>query len=95
MSIQKKRTYNSEKGIQCKPETLSKVVKSEKMETVLQRLGYILELMDFPDLSIVVDKELKQRRMHDTLLRPDFHIKEGERINRWKLILNDTLEINE
>lgn len=82
-------------GTQCKPEILSMIVKSEKMETVLQRLGYILELVDFPDLSTVVEDELKQRRMHDTLLRPDFHIKEGERINRWKLILNDTLEIDE
>lgn len=82
-------------GTQCTPEALSQVVKSEKMETALQRLGYILELMDFPDLSAVVDRELKQRRTHETLLRPDFHIKEGERINRWKLMLNDTLEIDE
>ncbi len=34
-------------GTQCKPEALSRVVKSEKMETVLQRLGYILELVRF------------------------------------------------
>lgn len=82
-------------GTQCKSEALSQVIKSEKMETVLQRLGYILELVGFPDLGIIVDQELKQRRLHDALLRPDFHIKQGERINRWKLILNDTLEIDE
>lgn len=82
-------------GPQCKPEALSLIVKSEKTETILQRLGYILELVSFPDLSAIVDQELRQRRVHDTLLRPDFHIKEGERINRWKLILNDTLEIDE
>ncbi len=64
-------------------------------ETVLQRLGYILELMHFSDLSEVIEMELKQRRIYDTLLRPDFYIKDGERKNRWKLILNDTLEIDE
>ena len=82
-------------GPQCKPEALSLVVKSEKMETVLQRLGFILELVDFSDLSAIIENELKQRRIYDTFLRPDFHVKEGVRINRWKLILNDTLEIDE
>jgi len=82
-------------GAQCKPEALSQIVKMEKMETVLQRLGYILEFVDFSELGIVVELELKQRRTYETLLRPDFHIKGGERINRWKLILNDTLEIDE
>ena len=82
-------------GTQCKPEALAQIIKSEKTETVLQRLGYILELLKFSDLSEIVDQELKQRRVHDTLLRPDFHIKEGKRIIRWKLILNDTMEIDE
>jgi predicted transcriptional regulator of viral defense system len=82
-------------GESCKPEALAQVVKSEKMKSVLQRLGYILELVGFPELARVIEFELKQRRVHETLLRPDFYIKKGKRVNRWKLILNDTLEINE
>ena len=65
------------------------------MKSVLQRLGYILELVGFPDLAMIVEHELSKRRVYETLLRPDFHIKEGKRINRWKLLLNDTLEIDE
>lgn len=79
----------------CRPEALSQTVKSEKMKSVLQRLGYILELVGFSDLALTVEHELAHRRVYETLLRPDFHIKEGKRISRWKLILNDTLEINE
>lgn len=84
-----------ELGSQCRPEALSCVVESEKMETVLQRLGYILELMGFSDLSSVVDRELKQRHTYETLLRPDVHTREGKRMDKWNLILNDTLEIDE
>lgn len=79
----------------CQLEALALVVQSEKMKSVLQRLGYILELAGFPDLAIAVEHELRKRRIYETLLRPDFHVKEGRRINRWKLILNDTLEIDE
>lgn len=79
----------------CKPEALTLVTQSEKTESVLQRLGYILELVGFPDLAIVVENELKKRRVYETLLRPDFHEKKGKRIDHWKLILNDTLEIDE
>ena len=65
------------------------------MKSSLQRLGYILELVGFPDLAATVERELAGRQIYETLLRPDFHIKEGKRMNRWKLILNDTLEIDE
>lgn len=78
----------------CNPEALIHVVKSEKMKTVLQRLGYILELVEFPELAMVIEQELARRQIYETLLRPDFHIRKGRRIKRWKLILNDTLEIN-
>ncbi len=82
-------------GENCMPQALAQVVKSEKMKSALQRLGYILELVGFSDLAMVVESELNQRRVFVTLLRPDFHVKKGERVHRWKIILNDTLEINE
>jgi len=84
-----------ELGTQCSPEALFRVVESEKIETILQRLGYILEFTGFSDLSHIVDRELNQRNTYETLLRPDVHTREGQRINKWKLILNDTLEIDE
>ncbi|MBI5346739.1 MAG: type IV toxin-antitoxin system AbiEi family antitoxin [Chlamydiae bacterium] len=82
-------------GETCTPEALTQVIKSEKMKSVLQRLGYILELVGFPDLAKVVEHELTKRRVYETLLKPDFYIKKGKRVNRWKLIINDTLEIDE
>jgi len=82
-------------GESCNSEALRSVVESEKMNTVLQRLGYILELLGFLEFAIVVEQELRSRQVYETLLRPDFHIKQGKRIHRWKLILNDTLEIDE
>ncbi len=56
----------------CKPEALTHVVESEKMKSVLQRLGYVLELVGFPDLALIVEHELARRRVFETLLRPDF-----------------------
>lgn len=84
-----------ELGAQSTPEALSCVVESEKVETGLQRLGYILELTGFFDLSNVVARELKRRHTYETLLRPDVHTREGQRMDKWKLILNDTLEFDE
>jgi predicted transcriptional regulator of viral defense system len=78
----------------CKPEVLTQVIELEKMKSVLQRLGYILELVGFSNLAMTVQHELARRKVYETLLRPDFHVKEGKRVNRWKLILNDTLEID-
>lgn len=80
---------------ECHPEALASVIQSESMETVLQRLGYILEFLEYPDLADKVELELAKRCARFTVLRPDFHIKEGKRLNRWKLILNDTLEYGE
>lgn len=82
-------------GESCKTEALSKVVKLEKMNSVLQRLGYILEFGGHPELAAVVEQELNTRKIFETQLRPDHHIKTGERSHRWKLILNDTLELDE
>lgn len=79
----------------CKPEALLHVIELERTKTVLQRLGYILELVGFSELAMAIEHELARRQVYETLLRPDFHIKEGKRVNRWKLILNDTLEIDE
>lgn len=82
-------------GESCKADALALIVESEKMKSVLQRLGYILELVGYSDLAMIVEHHLSKQRVYETLLRPDFHVKEGKRIHRWKLLLNDTLEIDE
>lgn len=80
---------------ECQPDALASVVEAESMETVLQRLGYILEFLEHRDLAEAVEIELAKRRARYILLRPDFRIKDGPRLARWKLILNDTMEYEE
>jgi predicted transcriptional regulator of viral defense system len=77
----------------CNPQALEAAVKNEKSSPVLQRLGYILEYVDFPTLAEIISLELQSRNIKNVLLRPDFHDKQGKRLDTWKLIINDTLEI--
>lgn len=79
---------------ECDPETLAQVAKKERTTSLLQRLGYILELAKFPKLAQIIEHELLRRRTKYILLQPDFPTKEGIKLNRWKLILNDTLELS-
>jgi predicted transcriptional regulator of viral defense system len=75
------------------PLVFASVIKNEKTKPVLQRLGYILELLDFKMLANTVEKALSTRRKDYVLLKPDFHKKNGRKNGRWNLIVNDTLEI--
>lgn len=78
---------------ECDTLLLTEVISREKTKTVLQRLGYILEVTGFPKLAEIVASQLANKRIEYTLFRPDFHEETGKRVNRWKLILNDTLEL--
>jgi predicted transcriptional regulator of viral defense system len=69
------------------------VIAQEKTNSVLQRLGYILENVGFPQLADIIDLELKKRSIQYVYLRPDFHKKEGFKDKRWKLVINDSLEL--
>ena len=75
------------------PEVLSHVIANEKTKAVLQRLGYIFEITNFTELAKIVEVELSKRKIEYVLLRPDFHEKKGKKTGRWKLILNDSLEL--
>ncbi len=77
---------------ECVPTALSQVVKHANT-TVLQRLGHILELCKKQDLTKVIEQELLTRKMQYILLRPEFPGKTGPKIEKWKLINNDPLEI--
>ena len=74
---------------------LARVLKVEKNLSAIQRLGYILETTQFPRLAEVVENELAKRSIRYVLLRPDYFVKTGEKAKRWKVILNDTLEVEE
>jgi predicted transcriptional regulator of viral defense system len=78
---------------ECDPSLLSDVIKHETNKTVLQRLGYILEIIKQTRLAMAIEKELLVRKIEYVLLRPDFHNKDGEKISRWKIIVNDSLEL--
>lgn len=76
---------------ECQPDALAEVIEQESMEPVLQRLGYLLELFGYQDLAFVIEQELAKRSSRYTVLRTDVEEKEGMRLMRWKLILNDSL----
>ncbi len=78
---------------QCDPNELSKVIKNEKENPILQRLGYILEFARFENLANIVAEKLKKRKLRYVLLKPEFHRKIGKKLETWKLIVNDTLEL--
>ncbi len=71
------------------------VLKLEPENTVIQRLGYVMEYLGFENIANVVEKELENRKVYYTLLRPDFASKIGEKSKRWKVILNNTIELEE
>ena len=69
------------------------VIKNESNESALQRLGYVLERVSLNGLAQIVENNLIERKMEYVLLRPDHYIKEGPRSSRWKIIINDSLEL--
>lgn len=79
---------------ECDLSNFAHAVRNEKNKSALQRLGYILELMQFGKLAQVVENELLRRTIEYVFLRPDFHNKIGKKATRWKLILNDSVEIS-
>lgn len=80
-------------SVECTPIALEQVAKNEITKPVLQRLGYILEITQFPKLAHVIETELVQRKPRYVSLFPDSVNKTGQKNERWKLILNDTLEL--
>lgn len=78
---------------ECDAAALGIVSSREKTKPILQRLGYILEIVQAPALAQVVEHELTKRKLEYVPLRPDAE-RIGEKHRRWKLILNDTLELS-
>lgn len=70
----------------------AQVIKHEKSNPVLQRLGYILERSGHFNFADQVEKELLNRKIKYVSLRTDSTNKLGTKNIRWKLIINDKLE---
>lgn len=78
------------------PDVFKQVLANEEKISHLQRLGYILEMLDFENLAKIAEESLnKQRRVCHRKLRPDLDGIEQTRSERWKLIINDQIEIDE
>jgi len=80
---------------ECNKKTFKLVTKSKQNNSVLQRLGYILELINKEDYAAIIEEELSQRKTQFVCLRPDFNYKNGVRDNRFKIIINDNIEVEE
>ncbi len=65
------------------------VIQQEETKTVLQRLGYLLELLDASKFTEIVAQALTQQQIQYTPLRPDLKDQHGKQNSRWKLIIND------
>lgn len=70
-------------------------IHQEKNNSVLQRLGFICEHVGCEDLATLVEQEIKERTVQLIRLSPDAHQKDGDRNARFKLIINDSIEIEE
>lgn len=79
----------------CNMTLFSRALKQERNVSVLQRLGYILMFIGKDQLSDLVRTELKTRSLQYVLLRPDFHDHNGQKESDFKIIVNDTLELEE
>lgn len=96
-------TILSELSLELDLNILLKVLTSEKSPSHLQRLGYILEVLGFDQLANIAERALKTnwdngnniRQICYRKLRPDLVTKEPTKNSRWKLIINDHIEIDE
>ena len=92
--------YGEPKPIEPEPvvETSSisrEMIDQEKNNSVLQRLGFICEHVGYEDLATLVEQEIKKRTVQLIRLSPGAHQKDGDRNARFKLIINDSIEIEE
>lgn len=77
----------------CSAYSLDQLAKIERANSVLQRLGFIMEFTGFPRLASIIDKELSRRKLQHLALNPHLHDKAGKVNHRWKLIINDSLKL--
>ena len=78
-----------------KENSFVQAIQNEKGNSILQRLGYILALTESHVLASHVRTELEHRTIQFIPLNPDIKTTIGDRIKEFKIIKNDSLEIEE
>ena len=73
--------------------TMTHVIEHEKTKSVLQRLGYLFEILSLPKMAKIIEKEVAKRKAGYILLRPDLGYKSGVKNSRWKIIINNEVEL--
>lgn len=79
----------------CKNEAFTEVIQKESNNSVLQRLGYILYITEHQNLSDILEQELSKRNTQQIVLRPDLKNNTGIYNEKFKLIINDDIELDE
>ena len=78
------------------PELLAKVAGDFSQTTTLQRLGYLLEeVLQEATLADVLYNTLNTRKYYPTQLNPKTEIENQKTPNRWKIIPNMKVEVDE
>ena len=69
-----------------------KVLAIKRELPILQRLGYLFDLLEKDIYADEVEKYLKKQQVERALLDPRNPSREGEVIQRWKLLINEHIE---
>lgn len=88
-------TVIKELAQQCRKKNFRDVIQKESNNSVLQRLGYILELIEHQNFSSIIAQELSKRHIQQIFLRSDLKKNTGIYNEKFKLIINDEIELDE
>lgn len=62
---------------------------------ILQRLGYLLDFCEGQKITHLLNEWLAQQKMRRVPLRPDKHAKNAILNKKWKILINDVVEVDE
>ncbi len=94
--INRAATVLAELVHEVEPKILEKVAESFPQTTTLQRLGYLLEeILQEAPLADTLSSALNNRKFYPTQLNPKTDSENQKAPNRWKIIPNMTVEVDE
>ena len=94
--INRSATVLAELAIELKPDDLAKTAEDFSQTTTLQRLGYLLdEVIQETKLADAVHRSLRNGKFYPVRLNPKTDSENQKAPNRWKIIPNMNVEIDE
>ena len=94
--INRSATVLAELAIELKPDDLAKTAEDFSQTTTLQRLGYLLdEVLQEPRLADALYQALRNGKFYPVRLNPKSDSENQKTPNRWKIIPNMNVEIDE